>query len=121
MIKSKAIGLPNALIVIMDPTAGVIPRSIGNNVVASTDSCIVFGCRSEVDGETEMTLGDMDQLDTGDHLLFTGELKTPNRKIALLSSHNETLLEAATAQQVTSVRIWANDLTEPDKVIVGFR
>jgi hypothetical protein len=121
MIKSRTIGLPNALVVIMDPTAGVVPRSMGNAAVASTDSCVVVGCLSEVDGETDITLGDMDQVDAGDHLLFTGEMKTPNRKIALLSCHNETLLDAATAHQVTSVRIWANDLAEPDRVIVGFR
>ena len=121
MIKSRTIGLPNALVVIMDPTAGVVPRSMGNAAVASTDSCVVVGCLSEVDGETDITLGDMDQINTGDHLLFTGEMKTPNRKIALLSSHNETLLEVPTPRQVTSVRIWANDLAEPNKVVVGFR
>jgi hypothetical protein len=121
MIKLRTIGLSNALVVIMVPTAGVVPHSTGNAAVTSTDSCVVAGCISEADGETEITLDDMDQINTGDHLLFTGEMKTPNRKIALLSCRNETLLEAATAHQVTSVRVWANDLAEPDRVIVGFR
>ncbi len=121
MNRSKTIGLPNALIIVMDPTAGVIFRSMEHKTIASTDSCVVVGCLSEADGETEITLGLIDEVGPEDHLLFTGELKTPSRRIALISSHNDTLLEAETAQPMTSVRIWGNDLSEPDKVIVGFR
>lgn len=90
-----------------------------DGLIAATESCIAIGCRPDADGDTEFTLGKVYEVDPGADPIFRGRLKTPTYRIALLSVHGQTILEAPVLQQITTIRVWANDLVEPDSVIVG--
>ena len=111
---------PDSLILIADSgSGGVIPESMSGSLVAWTDSCVAVGCQSDIDGDTEFTLGETKDVDPGGRPAFQGKLKTPNLKLALRTVLGETILETPVAAQDTMVRVWANDLSEPDHVIVG--
>jgi hypothetical protein len=119
MAKSAKIAPPNSLILIEDLGGGEIPASMGESLVVSTDSCIAVGCRSDIDGDTQFTLGETQEVDPGGHPIFRGMLNTPNRRIALISVIGQVILEAPVPQQQTIVRVWVNDPSEPDHVVVG--
>jgi hypothetical protein len=119
MAKSTKVAPPNSLILIEDLGGGEVPASMGGSLVVSTDSCIAVGCRSDVDGDTQFTLGETHDVDPGGHPIFRGLLKTPNRRVALVSVIGQVILEAPVPQQQTIVRVWVNHPSEPDHVIVG--
>ena len=107
-----------SLIFIADSGRGEIPERMDRPIV-STGSCIVVGCRADVDGETEFTLGETHDVDPGDLPAFHGLLKTPNCRIVLHTAEDETILQATVPQRETVVRIWVNHPSQPDRVIVG--
>jgi hypothetical protein len=107
---------PYSLIFIADSGGGEIPDRMVRPIV-STGSCIVVGCL--VDDETEFTLGAMQDVDPGDPPAFHGKLKTPHCRVVLHTAENETILQVSVPRRETIVRIWINDLSEPDQVIVG--
>jgi hypothetical protein len=113
----------NAQTVVSDPGAEIeVPQWTRNMTVRliSTDTCILVGCLIDADGETEFTLGGMREVDPGHPPAFQGKLKTPTRKISLESVDGHTVLDAPVLQMETTVRIWTNHESEPDRVIVGF-
>ncbi len=119
MATSAKVAPPNSVVLVTDPSNGEIPRTLGGSLIAATSSCVAIGCRSEVDGETEFTLGTTREVDPGNRPAFEGELKTPSRKIAVRSVLGQTILEAPVQQEQTTIRVWLNDPKEPDRVIVG--
>jgi hypothetical protein len=120
MTVSTKVAPPKSLVAIGDPHTGEIPRTMGGAArIAYTDSCVVVGCLSEMDGETEFTLGPSEEVNSGSAPAFEGTLLTPNRKLAVFTVFGQTLLEIPVAQEQTIVRVWVNDPREPDKVVVG--
>jgi hypothetical protein len=120
MIKSMRRRPPYSQVVIVDPSIQAqVPEWTKGASVVSTDTCILFACLAEMDGETEFTLGDVKEVAPGTHPAFEGTLKTPSRRIALETVEGTSLLQMQTQQQETIVRIWANKAKEPDKVVVG--
>ena len=119
MATSAKVAPPNAMVLVADPSGGEIPKTMTGALIASTSSCITVGCRSDVDGETEFTLGRTREVDPGDRPAFEGKLKTPNRKIAVRSVLGRTILETPVPQQQTMIRVWVNDPKEPNRVIIG--
>jgi hypothetical protein len=120
MASSAKTAPPNSLVLVADdPSRCDIPETMAGSLIAATSSCIAVGCRSEVDDETEFTLGATREVDPGDHPAFEGVLKTPHRKIAIRSVFGQTILEAPVRQEQTTVRVWVNDPKEPDRVTVG--
>jgi len=109
---------PNSLVLIEDRDGGVIPDSMNQSLVAVTDSCIAVGCRAEDDGETEIILGVSASLDIGGYLVFEGCLRTPSKRVVVRNVLGDTLLEAPALATKTQLKIWANDLTEPDRIVV---
>jgi len=47
---------------------------------------------------------------------FDGVLETPGGTIAVLSSHDQVLLQIGVESARTRVQIWANDTSEPDRI-----
>lgn len=117
---------PNCQIVVSDPDAKIeVPQWPMNSVNMAvrliwTDTCILVGCLMDADGETEFMLGEIHEVDPGRLPAFEGKLKTPTRKISLESVDGHAVLEAPVPQLETTIRIWTNHKSEPDKVIVGF-
>ena len=120
MAQTRSYRPPYSQIVIVDPGGRAeVPDWKAGAAAVSTDTCILFACLAEIDGETEFTLGNMADVDPGSRPVFEGKLATPSRKIALETAEGDAILQAPTKQQQTTVRIWANTEKEPDKVIVG--
>jgi hypothetical protein len=119
MSTSLKIAPPYSLVLICDPEEAEIPKSMEGGIIASTSSCIAVGCRAEIDGETEIVLGSVSEVDPDDEPIFQGHLKTPSYKIAVQTALDETILEMPVRDRQTAVRVWVNNRREPDKVIIG--
>lgn len=119
MPKFAKIAPPNSLVLIVDASGGVVPASMSGSLIASTDSCIAVGCRSDVDGDTEFKLGQASEVDPGGQPVFLGRLRTPSLKVVLQTVTGQAILESSVTQRETTIRVWANDPVEPDQVIVG--
>jgi hypothetical protein len=117
-MQSIRIAPPNSLLFIADSDGGQIPVTDGTARLWSTPSCIVVGCLAEMDGETEVSIGAAEGIDTGGAPTFDGMLTTPSRKV-FVSSVEQSVLSATVSGITTRVRIWTNHPTEPDKVVVG--
>lgn len=110
---------PNCMVFISDRDIGDVPEITREAWIWSTSSCIAVGCLSFMDGETEITLGDIDEVDPGGAPALDRQLETPFRTVVISTSEGDTLLSVQVANSATHVRIWTNRASEPDKVIVG--
>jgi hypothetical protein len=119
MTTSMRIAPPNSVVLIEDSNGGEIPASMNQSLIAATNSCIAVGCKAENDGKTEITLGPCDEVDTGERPAFEGSLQTPNRRVAVRTVHGVTLLEMLVPAAETTLRVWVNDPSEPDRIAVG--
>src|SRR5579864_8617056 len=118
-IKSVVIAPPYSIIVVNDPNNKEVPKWHGDPPIVSTESCIVVLCRAEVDGPTEILLGDLTEVNPGHPPQFEGTLKTPSRRIVVETAEGETVLEALTARSDTQVSIWLNRARRPNRVAIG--
>jgi hypothetical protein len=118
MMSSTTVAPPNSVVLVSDPSGGEIPETIGS-LFASTTSYIAIGCKAEDDGETELTLGQTDEVGQRDVPAFQGRLETPSRKVVVRTVLGKTLLEAAVPGASTLVQVWVNDAEEPDRVVIG--
>ena len=87
--------------------------------MTSTPSCIAIGCKAEIDGSTDVTLGPMHELSRADKPTFEGTLETPSRSIAVSIVPNKRILQIQVPTTRTRVRVWANDAWEPDRLIIA--
>ena len=120
MSVSARIAPPNSLLLVSDERGGEIPQSQAGALLTFTSSCIAIGSLCEIDGETEITLGQADEVDPGGEPHFEGSLETPTRRLAVRTVLGDTVLEVWVPDLRTSLRIWVNDSAEPDKIVVGF-
>jgi hypothetical protein len=119
MASTIRIAPPYSLIFISDLDGGTSPECIGGKSLWATPSCIAVGCLMFQDGETEVTLGPVREVDPGGSPVFDGMLETPNKSVIVSTAEHETLLDVRVPNTSTRVRIWSNHPTEPDKVVVG--
>jgi hypothetical protein len=119
MIIKRRVVPPHSLILISELGRGEVPDSMNGSLIAATASCIAVGCRSEVEGETEITLGSISEVGLSTPASFSGILATPRKSVALQTIFNESIIEFAVPSEQTLVSIWVNDANEPDEIIVG--
>ena len=119
MTVSTKVAPPNSVLLIEDSSGGEVPVSMSRSLVAATASCIAIGCRPEDDGETEISLGRSQEMGGGEQLVFEGSLRTPSRRLAVRTVYGATLLDMTVQAAETTVRIWANDPSEPDRIGIG--
>lgn len=117
MQQSITISPPNSLIFVMDHAAGELPEDMGGKLVASTASCVAVGTLAEFDGETTITLADTFDV-AALHIAFEGTLHTPNGEVSISNTRNEQLLTGKAWTPSTNVRIFVNDDSEPDQIVV---
>ena len=110
---------PNSIVLVSDVASIDVPASMGGSVISATNACVAVGCLSEDDGETELTLAPLSAVDRSDTPIYQGVLATPTRRVAIRSVLGQRLLELPVTQDRTSIKVWVNDPTEPDKVVVG--
>ena len=119
MALTKRMAPPNSVVLVSDVDGGEIPRTMGGSLVSATNTCVAVGCLSEDDGETEFMLAPLSELDRADKPVYEGMLRTPKRHVVIRSVLGEHLLELPVLQELTKIKVWANDAKEPDNVVVG--
>lgn len=120
MVQSKKYAIPYAQIVIVDPSGKAeVPDWREGVSVVSTDTCILCACLPDMDGETEITVGKAEDVDPGGYPVFEGKLMTPSYTVALETVEGDSILDVKTIMRETTIRIWINHKTSPDKVAIG--
>jgi len=71
------------------------------------------------DGGTEFTLGRLSELDRPKKPAYEGTLNTPSRQLVIRSVLGVELLGLTVEGDVTRVKIWANDTSEPDRIVIA--
>jgi len=72
-----------------------------------------------MDGETEIILGPIIEVNPNAQPAFDGILETPKFSVVVSTVERETILSSSVPSTRTRVRIWVNHPTEPDKVQIG--
>jgi len=116
--ESIRVAVLNSLLFVRDASLENIPEIDGEYSVWSTDSCIAVGCLPDSDGETEVTIGTIDDLRSRDVLAFDGQLTTPSRRVIVETVLKEKLLEELVPGVDTRVRIWTNGNRDSDRIFI---
>ncbi len=119
-MKTISTSPPNSLILVMDHASGIVPETMDNRLVSTTESCVAVGCMSAYDGPTEIQLGQTNEIIPTDALIFEGEISTPSKKLSICLVTNAELLSVAVSGERTNIRIFANDLSEPNRILILF-
>jgi hypothetical protein len=119
MALTKKVAPPNSLVLVSDLGGGEIPKTMVGELVSATNTCMAVGCLAEADGPTEITLAPLLEIDRAEEPIFEGLPRTPRRHIVIRSVFGQHLLELPVMQELTKVKIWANDPREPDKLVIG--
>ena len=110
---------PNSVILVMEPGLGEVPRMMGGQLVSATPSCVAVGTLAEFDGETTITLSSAvvvaDDRELGT-LVFEQQIVVSGGRIAVCTVRLDAVLEIAVEGTSPRVRIWVNDLAEPDAI-----
>ncbi len=109
----------NSLLFLEDSKGGIPPEPIRGAMIWTTASCIAFACLPEVDGPTEIVIGQSSELEPGLLLVFEGELETPSRIVIISGVEIERLLSVDVANPKTKVKIWYSHPKWPDKVTIS--
>jgi hypothetical protein len=125
MIVITKIAPRNSLLFIAGaPDEGESPEVTGIGLVWSTPSCVAIGTRMEDDGETSVMLSDeahADSADLGLRRVFDGSIHTPKKEIWVSTVTGEGVLSLPVPMITSRIEIWANDITEPDKLLILVR
>lgn len=120
MKQSASIAPSNSIIFIADGRDGHVPEIDDFDQPAwSTPSCIIVRCFPQIDGPTQIVLGDKADVDPGSPANFVTLLRTPRRAVQLTEVGDELVLEMAVATDITRVTIWVSHPKWPEQVIVG--
>lgn len=109
---------PNALLLVMDPSVGVVPESMNGKLVSSTESCIAVGTRSPNDGETEVRLRSYSSPNPGLVKAFEGTINVTEPTIAICTVYGDTILKGTVDSTSPKVTIWVDDMYEPAEIEV---
>lgn len=112
--------LQYGLLMIEDRSGGQSPEILGDvPAITYTDSCVAVACINGQIGITNLTIGSIWDVDPGYQHSYEGIIATPTRSIALRTAVLETLFETSTVGESTKIRIWLNESSAPDVVVVG--
>ncbi len=118
-MQSIKIAPSHSLILVMDPSARALPKSMDGSLVSATSSALAIGTLAEADGETEIRLGHDEEVDPGTVPVFVGQLDTPTGVVSIRTVLDEGLLSLEVDRERVTVRVWTNDPSEPTLVCVG--
>lgn len=120
MIVITRSALQNGLIFIEDEKGGRPPSVEGEKKIRHTSSCISVECLNEIDGETEITLCEIEDLVSGEPESFDGTVETPSKKLIVSGVYGNIILKTAVRSEVTHIKIWRNNLEWADRIIVAW-
>jgi hypothetical protein len=117
----KSVAPPNSIIFIADPTRPCdVPVDTSAALVTATSTCICVGTLAEMNGETVIRLATTFETIVG-NLAFDGYLETPGLQVEVSDSGATTLLSMRVRSARTHVRVWVNDPSEPDVILIQAR
>jgi hypothetical protein len=118
------LSIPNAVLFVLDRsnTRLVVPEFIDGQLIAATGSAVSVGTQASVDGDVTVSLeGAAGRVaSSGLTRVFRGDVVTPGRKIAIVTSELHTILEADVDATTANVEVWVDDDRSPVRVIVVF-
>lgn len=111
---------PNSIVFICDPSSRAVdvPEYVNGQLIAATRSCISVGTLAEMDGETEISLSEVATSGELGELVFDGMVLTPGKVVAVCNARDETLLSLPVSTVAVRVKVFANDRSEPDRIVV---
>ncbi len=117
--------VPNAIVFVLDPHNKhiTVPGYEPGRVSASNSSCISVATLPEVDGEVTLRLCEHSNDSGGQGLVqvFDGSIEIPGKKLVIVTSHNERVLEANVPGPLTRVTVSVDDPSGPGLVHVVTR
>ncbi len=118
-----SVSAPNSLLLVTTSDQPEIPASMDARLIASTSTTVAVGTLSESDGQTVVRLTDEtpDQESDGVQLVYEGRLEGGAGFVRVIDVRGEAYLEWGDVPESFRLRIWANDPSEPDLVVVEIR
>ena len=118
MKREVKLALPHSIVMVMDKVSGNPPTTFAGNLIASTATCVAVGAMSEYDGETTLLFADEDdpQITSLGYLAFDGLVEVQGKEISLVTALNQPLSSLPVQGGHTRVRVWVNDMSEPNRI-----
>ncbi len=110
---------PNSLLLVISSSNPEIPTAMDpTSITAHTKTCIAVGTVAEDDDEVAVSLTDERLADVQLSIAIEADLDTSAGFVAVETVLGDRLLEMPTASPQSSVRVWASNLVEPDRLII---
>lgn len=109
----------NSLLYIRDPAINELPEIWDLLRIWATPSCVAVSCLPDSEGETEIVIGDSEDVALGAPPLFQGQIRTPSRTFIVETVDEEILLQVIVPSVETAIRIWTNGHPATDRVVIG--
>jgi hypothetical protein len=121
-VKEATLSLTHPILFVMDfhNNEATIPGYSPESVVSANSSCISVKAIADVDGEVTALLADRMEGTalTGLRKVFEGKIMTPTRKVAIVTSDNESAIEIDVSGKITTVIVHVNDLEHPSRLLI---
>jgi len=119
---SLNVAVPNCLLFVRDSTVADIPDVDYGEAkpIWSIPTCVVVNCMVDSEGETNITVGEANQVSQNRKPVFDGVLETPSRKLVLDLVSDEKVLEVNVPSAKNRVRVWTDGRHEcAEQVVIG--
>lgn len=110
---------PYSMIFISDESLPSAPEYANRYITASNDTILV-PCAAEQDGPTRIVLAAADDVGVSGEPAFDGAVETPGRRLVVSTALLDIVLSAGVRSTRTRVRIWTNDPSLPDEILVAY-
>ncbi len=123
MRSEVSVSAPSSLLLVTTSDQPEVPESMDGKLVKSTATAVAVGTLSESEGTTLVRLTDEmpDPESEGVQLAFEGRLLGGAALVRVTSILGDAYLESRDVSEPLDLRIWANDPTEPDLVVVEIK
>lgn len=113
---------PNGVVFVVDLSNEdlEIPQYTEGQVAVANESCVFVAARADVDGDVTVKLsGSRSDTEGSSYLrVFDGSIRTPSRKVAIITAELEKILEIEVEEEKTHVTIWVDDTSYPSVISV---
>jgi hypothetical protein len=113
---------PHPIVFVFDFSndAMTVPEFVHGRLTASNESCVSVMTIADVDGDVTVGLApSASELPAGKREVYRGSLRTPGKKLAIVTSQNEKLVEIDVDSDCTGIVITVDDEQHPSEVWVA--